>query len=309
MHKNSYIVHIHRAASFLGEAQDKSAEEYFSMGKQSVGSYWEKANSKKIGSGLEDWEINLLLPMYTEVPANHPEFLKKVNDFYRELSTPVPYKTGKELEIGLMENNGENISETNMPLDTYAYICYRHALGHPFVAENKEAAEANATARFFIFDKDTVLNSEGNNNNEMDSALEIYLDVKNDEDKVDMILVNLGLDPRSYKGKNKITEKQALLKKTSQKDPKAFIKVATDKSIETRAWINNMVTAGVLKKVGTRLMEAEDMQELGSSPEEAVLNFVDPKFSQLVILLKARYEEATGVREKPKATRATKKTE
>src|SRR6187551_879291 len=142
-HANSKKVTIFRSGSFMSRAQGADTDEYFSMGKVSVDSYFEKKDSRRVATGLSFEEEELLLPSFVDASPQEREFRKNVSAFYTDISTKIPYPGGITLEIGLSSNNDKPVSKDNMPLDTMDFIRWRHAKGHPFMAASKEEAEGN----------------------------------------------------------------------------------------------------------------------------------------------------------------------
>lgn len=299
-HKNSHIITIFRSGSFLSRAQGtKDAEVFFGDSKQSIGSYFESSNSRAIGSGLTTEEIEVLLPKFVGVQPNHPEFMNKVDFFYKEISTDVAYNGGIQLQIGmssvntlpvkkvLNEDGSTNMDKSNLPLDDMDYIRYKHALNHPQVAENKEGADGNSLVTFYIFDKALVNKQKVAANDLKDQALEVYTEFAKDSNKVDMMLTLLGVNlidiPEAHERKIKFRE-------LSESDAQRVVDLHKNKDIDIEYSITKMVKAKVLKKVGERYLVAEDNATIGNNLEEAVFYFKDDKNSEVVSMLKARLQ-------------------
>jgi len=291
-HINSKIVSIFRAGSFLSRAQGKEIDDFFSSSKKSVGSYWESQESKKVGSGLTFAEEELLLPLVTDVPKEDREFRKKVTEFYVSLETQVPYNTGRALEIGLESSNKEKLSSTNMPINLMDYIRYRHAKRHPWMATSKEEADGNSLKQFYIFDKSEVTKKNSAKADKKDAALQIYFDIKPDNEKVNMMLTLMGLDPREWTGAEANDLKLAELRKLAETRSEDFIDTFNKGDLMDRYWIKTMVNIGVLKNIGSKYLDGETNKILGNSLEELLLFFTDELNSDAVLMLKSRAQES-----------------
>ena len=287
--KTSKTVTIFQSGSFLAVAQGKDVKDFFSGAKKFIGSYYESGGSPRIATGLSFQEETLLLPLILEVPAEHPDFRKTLNDFYRNISTLVPYEHGLTLEIGLSESNTDAVSKSNLPINLIDYLRYRHAIRHPHVAPNKEAAAGNQLKMFYIFDKTEVSKKSSKKLEQQDAALVIYQSVKDDPRKTAMALTLLGVDP------NKLDESEhrATLKSKAEQVPDKFIAVLEDKDFETNYWIESMVNHKIIKKMGQKYFDAETDRLLGSSLEEVIYFFRDDSNSDVVVTLKARLQDKT----------------
>lgn len=297
VHVNSHIVSIHRLGTFLSRAQAKTSDTFFSSNKESVGAYFEKGSSHKIGSGLSLDEEKLLLPEIIDTPADDRDFRKKVSEFFNEISTDVPADTGQELEIGLLKDNTLPVSKDNMPISIMDFIRYRHAVGHPWTTVSKEVGEGNMTKKFYIFDKEALQTRKTETGKEKDAAMEIFLKVKREPEQVDQMLTLLGEDIRNYaKAKDAPQRKEDQLRLLVDTKPKEFKKIYEEGDLEVRSWIESMITTGVLKRTGKRIIDpeapSEENNELGVTIDEAIFWFKDEKNSSQVATLKARRQEA-----------------
>jgi len=287
-HPNSHVVTIFRAGSTLSRAQGKDVEEMFSMAKKSIGSYYEK-NSIRIGSGLSFEEEDILLPLVLDVPKEDREFRKKVSEFYQDIDTEVPFDLGVSLEIGLKDNNENPVSNRNRPIKIMEYLRYRHAIGHPFVAMSKELANGNSMKEFYVFDPKNVQAKNSKKNDEKDAAMQIYLEMKQNATKVDMMLTLLGIDPREFSDDGLRLE---ALRQQAEANSARFIEVKNEGDLEIRAWIKSMVNTSVLKVIGSKYTDAETKAIIGNSLEETIAFFKDEENSDQITLLKALLQEA-----------------
>ena len=295
-HPNSRKIVIYRSGSFLSRAQGKEIDDFFAMSKKSIGSYWENVSSKKIGSGLSLAEENILMPFLVDADADDKEFRKKVGAFFQDIDTKIPYNTGLTLETGLLLSNDKPVffskepEKNNMPIELMDYVRYRHALKHSKVAASKEHADGSARYEFYIFDKSETLKKNTKKSEEKDAALSIFLTIKPDIKKVEMMLTLLGHDARIFEGNaDAMIDK---LRTESETRCKVFIETYNNTELEINYWIRTMLNTGVLKNIGPKYFDAETDKLIGNSLEETVYYFKDEENSDVVVSLKARMQEA-----------------
>lgn len=290
---NSKIITIFRAGAFLERAQGKDATEYFGLGRVGVGSYYEKQDSRRIATGLTRREEELLLPDYIDADAGERQFREKVSAFYRDINTNIPYETGLRLEIGLTENNDAAVSKDNMPYDVMDYLRYKHAKGHPFMAQSKEEADSNAMKQYYIFDPSQVQTKNKKKNEALDAAMQIYLKLKDDEDQVAQMLRLLGVEPREFTGPNAPDLRIEALRKQAETNTKSFNEIYTTGDVVTRALVRAMQDTGILVVYGTKYYDGETKKLLTNSAEEMYAFFNDEDSnSDAITTYKARLQEA-----------------
>lgn len=294
-HENSIKVKIHRASSFLGRAQGPDVQAFMGYSKASIGSYFASGNSKKIGSGLDYEEEELLLPEFLDVNAAHPEFRNKVSQFYIDLDTQVPFGDGLELEIGLKESNSKPVSKENRPIDSMNYLRYRHAINHPYVAKTKEEADSNPQKQFYIFNPMELDKKQQAKNDERDAATQIFLEIKGQPEKVKMMLTLLGTNIKEFSGKNASQQMSDALRKLSETKPGIFVSTFRKKDIELEFLVQRMVDTKILKMIAGKYYDTEALDPtkslLASSTEEMVHFFKDPDHSKEAITYRARLQE------------------
>ena len=292
-HLNSKKITIFRTASMLGQAQTADTKDFLEMTKVSVGSYFEKRDSRKVATGLTLEEEKLLLPEYVDADPSEREFRKKVAEFFADLDTEIPYTGGKTLEIGLSESNDREVSSKNMPLDVMDYIRYRHAKGHPFMAPSKEEGAKSSIYQYYIFDPTSVQDKKKKKNEAQNDALKTYLSIKDDIEKVDMMLTLLNIDPREFSGANADDDKVDALKELADKKYEEFNKITAAGDLDKRYWIKSMVKMNILKIFGDKYVDGETKKLIGNNLEEAISYFSDEENnSDFIAMYKAKMQEA-----------------
>lgn len=286
-HPNSRKITVFRAGSFLSRAQGKEIEDHFSEAKVSIGSYFESANSLKVASGLSFKEEELLLPPLIDTPANDRDFRKKVSEFYQEIDTKVPHQ-GLDLEIGLETDNEGPVSEKNMPIKITDYIRYRHMKKHPYMAASKDEADSNPLKQYYIFDKEEMKRGSKKKMQAKDSAMQIYLKLKENMEEVNMMLTLMGDDYRAYP----VGERAERLRYFAENKADEFNTTYEAGKLEIRAWIQNMVRTNVIKMMGSKFIDNESQKLIANNLEELVFFFEDTENADAVVALKARLQEA-----------------
>lgn len=292
LHPNSHRVTIFQAGSFLERAQGKEISDYYEQSKVSIGSYWESNQSTKVGSGLSFPEQGLLMPIIINADADDKGFREAVANYFHEKDTKIPYHNGMVLEIGLERNNDKPIAKDNMPLNPHDFVTYRHALHHPETASSKKEAESNPLKRFYIYDPLEMKTKDRKSKESKDSAMQIYLMLKNEPQKVDQMLVLLGKDVREYRGVNAAADKIDDLRTFSEVEPDKFCKLYKLNDLEVRYWVEHMAKLGVFIKIGEKYIDADTKRTIGHNMEEAISYFLDAENSQHIVVLKARMQEA-----------------
>lgn len=300
-HKNDHFIQIIRNKSFLERAQNASTDSFFSMSRVSIGSYFQK-DSPTIGTGLSREETDILLSKLLDMDPKDREFRNIVQKFYMELFTPVPpsdpkadpLSWGLRLNIGMLEDNKAPVSETNLPINLMDYIRYRHALGHRWVAATPNLAQGNQMIKFFVSDPLINADAGAEQGDINDRALSIYLSVKSNENKVDMLLTMLGVDPvaivKNKPGK-KAAIKQAALKALSQSKPDLFIKTYDTDNFSSRYLVRALINAKIWITVANKVLDGKSNAVIGESETGAVLWLNDPAHSNRTMIYKASLQD------------------
>ena len=212
-----------------------------------------------------------------DVNPDHVDWPKHSKQFWAELTVPVGF-TGVEFEIG-KDDDGN-------PLSVMDFIKYNFALKHPHVALTKEEMDSKFEKRFYI--QDLTRDDKVKNN---------IIKLKKDADKE---FIKLSSNIKSMKrvlrlmsnvNPDRMTEEQIenALYEIKNNKPKQFIRVATDKNLELKAEIEEMVSAGVLRKIGNQVIFIDEV--LGETIDDTVVHLKDKKNSSKLTLLRAKLKE------------------
>jgi len=216
-----------------------------------------------------------------DVNPDHNDWPKYARNYWAEMSIPIGF-TGVELEIGMDDND--------MPLQIMDYIKYRFALKHPHVAMTKDEMDADFNKRFYIQD---LTREDKSRNNE--------IQIKKDADKE---FIKLSSSAKNMKrvlrllsnvNPDRMTADQIenSLYEIKNSSPKKFFRIATDKNLELKAEIEEMVSAGVLRKIGNQIIFIDEV--LGDTTEDTVIYLKDKKNSGKLTILRAKLKELSLV--------------
>ncbi len=293
------IVFIKRKQTFIEESNaDPEVQAYFDMSYRAIGSYY-KETGKQFGTGLTRKEENILMPELTGFypDLDKREFRASVNEFFRNINTKVPPE-GLRLNIAL-EHPEEELSENNLPVSIRDYITFKHATQHPETGSTKDEADMYQHKRFYIEDPDSVLSNESGLSEKEDKARIEYYKIADDEQKVEQMLVLMGINTAPFKSHK---ERSLRLKELTTIDQnrsaayndeklERFMDVVKDKRMGTKYLIEEMIRVNVLERVGMKILIAETGDLVGNDLTETALWFEDKGNSKEANVLKARYKE------------------
>ena len=150
--------------------------------------------------------------------------------------------------------------------------------------------DSDFNKRFFIQDlsrEDKVKNNEIQLKKDADKEfIKLSSNTKNMK-RVLRLLSNTNPD--------RMTEEQIenSLYELKNSNPKKFVRVATDKHLELKAEIDEMISAGVLRKIGNQVIFIDEV--LGDTMDDAVVHLKDKKNSGKLTILRAKLKELSLV--------------
>ena len=216
-----------------------------------------------------------------DVSPEHNDWPKHSKQFWAELTIPIGF-TGVELEIGMDDND--------KPLSIMDYIKYRFALKHPHVAMTKKEMEADFQKRFYIQDltrDDKVKNNEIQMKKDADKE---FIKMSSNEKSMKRVL---RLISNTNPDRMTVEQIENSLYELKNANPKKFVRIATDKNLELKAEIEEMVTAGVLRKIGNQIIFIDET--LGDTTDDTIVFLKDKKNSGKLTLLRAKLKELSLV--------------
>tara|TARA_R100000544_G_scaffold36543_1_gene25066 strand:- start:1846 stop:2658 length:813 start_codon:yes stop_codon:yes gene_type:complete len=216
-----------------------------------------------------------------DVSPSHVDWPKHSKEFWAELTIPVGF-TGIELEIGK--------NEDDMPLNVMDYIKYRFAVKHPHVALTKEEMDSTFSKKFYIQDltrDDKVKNNEIQLKKDADKEF-----IKSSSNMESMKRI-LRLMSNTNPDRMTIEQVENALYELKNSNPKKFLRISTDKNLELKSEIEEMVTAGVLRKIGNQVIFIDEV--LGETTDDTIVYLKDKKNSGTLTILRAKLKELSLV--------------
>tara|TARA_R110000765_G_scaffold32700_1_gene75650 strand:+ start:213 stop:1028 length:816 start_codon:yes stop_codon:yes gene_type:complete len=212
-----------------------------------------------------------------DVNPEHGDWPKHSKTFWADMTIPVGF-TGVELEIG-KDTDGN-------PISIMDYIKYSFAMKHPHVALTKEEMASDVTKKFYIQDltrQDKVRNNEIQIRKDADKE---FIKVTSSSSNMKRILrLMSNTNPDRMSG----DQVENALYEIKNSDPKKFVKIATDKNLELKSEIAELVSAGVLRQIGNQLIFIDEI--IGDTIDDAIIHLKDKKNSGKLIILRAKLRE------------------
>mgnify|MGYP003120747786 CR=1 FL=1 len=227
--------------------------------------------------GLSSDEEKKYLNGILDVSPDHVEWPKHSKAFWADMTIPVGF-TGIELETGKDENDN--------PLNIMDYIKYRFAIAHPYVALTEKEMQEDVRKRFYIQD---LSREDKDKNNEIQfkkDADKEFIKLSTSEKNMARVL---RLMTNSNPDRMTSDQIENALYEIKDKTPKKFLRIATDKNLELKAEIDEMITAGVLRKIGNQVIFIDEV--LGDTMDDTVIHLKDKKNSGKLTILRAKLKE------------------
>ena len=214
-----------------------------------------------------------------DVTPDHVDWPKHTKLFWAELTIPVGF-TGVELEIGKHENGD--------PINIMDFIKYSFAIKHPQVGMTENEMN-NKGGRFYIYDTNRDEMKRFNDIQLRKDADKEYIKVSSDLKNMRRILrlMSKNVNPDT------LTHEQIenALYDLKSSDPKKFLKIAQDKNLEMKAEIDEMISSGVLRRIGNQIIFIDEV--LGETMEDTVVFLKNKKNSGKLTTLRAKLKEVS----------------
>lgn len=228
--------------------------------------------------GVEGEESHKLLASILDVPPGHEQWPKQEKDFWASMTLKVPFE-GVELNI--------TVDEAGNPENVMDYITWKWCLKHRQVADSEKAMQDDGAKRFYIYDPQRDLlkkNTEVKLKKEADKE---FIKVSSDFDKMRrlMRLLSKGSKPETLTD----MEIENQLYNIKNDKPALFLKYSTDKHLDLRAEIEEMVQANVLRTIGNQIIYGDET--IGENITDAIVYFNNKKNSGQVNAMRAQLKE------------------
>lgn len=227
--------------------------------------------------GLELDEEKVIMPEIVNISPNDPTFSKACENFWNNISIPIPAGRGVELNISLKENG-----YPEAPLD---YLKYRFAQKHKLVAASEDdLSNKNTTAMYVIFDPVAQTEKQVSQLKTRNTAKLKYLEIIENTEKMDAVLAVL----TSYKNPKVLSpeEKCLIIERKSNEDPEKFIKTVEDPNLVHKSFIYKAINAGVLTETGTRITYEDKV--LGEDLDSTIAFIKSKQGSQIRVQIEGK---------------------
>jgi hypothetical protein len=228
--------------------------------------------------GVEGEEAHKLLSKVLDVPPTHADWPKKEKDFWASMSLKVPFE-GVELDI--------TVDEDGFPFNPMDYITYKWCMKHRQVAESEEAMKADGNKKFYIYDPEIDLlkrNADVKVKKEADKEM---IKLEKDYAKMRRLMRVLSKGSRPEALTDLEVENQLYDLKSSY--PERFLKFATDKDLDVRAEIEEMIEYGVFRTIGNQIIYGDEV--IGENITDTIIYINNKKNSGQVNAMRAQLKE------------------
>ena len=168
------------------------------------------------------------------------------------------------------------------------WIHYNFALKHPHVALTEAEMNKNYQKRFYIQDKTKDELKKNVAVQVKKDADKEFIKVSSTKKEMSWILRLMSNSNPDIMSREQIENSLYELK---EKEPKRFLKIAKDKHLSLKAEVEEMVSAGVLRKIGNQVIFIDEI--LGDTLDDTVIHLNDKKNSGKLTILRAKLKELT----------------
>ena len=235
--------------------------------KRRIGSVFTKGGD--ILKGLTIAEQKRLLPEILGISPTEAGWAKMVRSYFANLTIDVPQE-GVELDI--------STDEEGNPINVIDYIKWRFASEHPHVASE----ESINKGRYYISDPQKKEQEAVAVTRRRKDAYKQLILLAEDNDRAILVLKAFGVRTAELSEQQVELELETLL----EANPNEFIRVCTDKNLDTVALIWDCVEAGVLRKSGNTFLFGDEI--LGDDMEQAIRFLGLKKNSAMLLDIKAK---------------------
>lgn len=241
---------------------------------------------KKLGSiyvsrsplrGLSQEDERKYLPEVLGIGADHSDFQKTVRRFWADFSIDVPHD-GVVLDI--------TTTDKNEPLHIDDWIKYQWAKKHRFVGDSKQDMQKDPLKAFYIYDPEVEVQKANSGLQDKKAAYKEFIRISSDADSIVRVLRVLG---QSNPDNMSEAQRENMLAQLMEDNPQKFLKISTDKDLETRDLIFKMIEANVIRQIGPSYLYLET--SIGDTLEETIQYIKNKRNSQTVAEMKAKLKE------------------
>jgi hypothetical protein len=228
--------------------------------------------------GVEGEEAHKLLQGILDVPPTHQDWPKLEKSFWASMSLKVPFE-GVELDI--------TVDEDGTPHNALDYITYKWCLKHRQVASSEAEMKSDGRKKFYIYDPQRDLLKKNAKVQVQKAADKEFIKISSDFDKMRRLLrvLSKGARPETMTD----TEVENQLYDIKNASPDKFLRMSTDKNLDTRAELEEMIETAVLRKIGNQIIYGDET--IGDTIADAIVYFNNKKNSGQVNAMRAQLKD------------------
>ena len=228
--------------------------------------------------GVEGEESKALLSKILDVPPEHQDWPKQEKDFWASMTLKIPFE-GKELNI--------TVSEDGEPENVLDYLSYKWCLKHRQVASSEVEMKESPEKRFYIYDPVSDLVKRNTNIKLRKDADREFIKISSDIEKMKRLIQVLSKGSKPETLADMEVENQ--LYDIKDNSPAKFLKYSTDKNLDVRAAIEEMIQYGVLRTIGNQIIYGDET--IGENVTDTIVYFNNKKRSGQVNAMRAQLKD------------------
>lgn len=241
-----------------------------------IGSHLENGHPMR---GLSREDEKKYLPPIIGVQPDHPTWEQKCREYWAEMGFLVP-SGGVVLDVTVDP-------ETKEPRKLDDWIKYQWVKKHKLVAHSEKAMENDPRKKFWIFNPEEATRRKNKEIQGRKAADVEFIKAAKDPEKgrriIRMLKGNINPDILSDQ------QVENELYDLKNDDPVNFYKIASDKKLDVKAELMELLAFDVLRRVGNQIIYID--QVIGETIDDAVAWYQNPKNSNVVTTLKAKLKE------------------
>lgn len=231
--------------------------------------------------GVEGEEAERLLSKILDVPPGHQDWPKQEKNYWASMTLKVPFE-GVELDI--------TTDEDGMPYNIQDYLTYKWCKKHRQVADNEADMKNDPQKKFYIYDPEMDLLKKNALTKLKKDADKEFIKISSDVEKMRRVMLVLSKGSKPDTLTEMEVENQLYDLKNA--DPAKFLKYSTDKNLDVRAEIEEMIQVNVLRTIGNQIIYGDDT--IAENMTDAIVYFNNKKNSGQVNAMRAQFKDAKG---------------
>lgn len=260
--------------------------------KYSIGGALSSEKRGEVLKGLTFNEEQVLMPALIDAPCTDTEFRKKSTEWFKKLKVSVGIH-GMKLNISL-EDDEKPLSENNLPKSIKDYVLWKYCLAYKRrVARTFDELGGKPEALFYLHSEVDAIEKENVKAKKISEAVRKAVELY---EKPELARVVVRVIAGKYPQKCDIlmpemkgdTEMQNIITKLATEHPIEFVEVTSDKSLEKRSEIYDMINRNVIVQVGNTYTFADE--PIGQNIDQIIAFISAKENGKTYLSMKAKLE-------------------